>query len=158
MRRHCAEKRKILGDRKYDSVLISRLINKIMLAGKKSIAESICYKALEIAAEKAGLEVLAFFDKVLENSGPKRKIVFRRFGGNTYSVPKEVKNDERPLKAITLIVQSFREIAFKQGKKSMEALEEVLTQSYNNTGPAVSAKEKLHKTAEANAAFAHFQW
>jgi small subunit ribosomal protein S7 len=158
MRRRRAEKRNVLPDRKYGNVLISRLINKIMIAGKKSIAEDICYTALENAAKKTSSEVLPFFEKVLDNSGPKRKVVARRFGGTTYSVPKEVKNEERPLKAISLIVQTFRDIAYSQGKKSANVLEEVLVQSYNNTGPAVSTKEKMHKTAEANAAFAHFQW
>ena len=158
MRRRCAEKRKITTDRKHNSVLLAKFINKIMLNGKKSIAENICYTALENGAKKSSVEVLPFFEKILDNAGPKRKVFLRRFGGTTYSVPKEVKAEEKPLKAITLLVQSFRELAFSQGKKSAEALEEVLVQSFNNTGPAVNAKEKLHKTAEANAAFAHFQW
>lgn len=158
MRRRIAEKRKMTPDRKYSSLLISKLINKIMLEGKKSLAENICYTALEEGAKKNSTEVLPFFERIIENTGPKRKIMLRRFGGTTYSVPKEVKNEERPLKAITLIVQTFRDLAFSQGKKSSVALEEILTQSFNNTGPAVAAREKLHKTAEANAAFAHFQW
>ena len=158
MRRRCAEKRRIEPDRKYNSVIISKFINKIMLDGKKSIAESICYTALEAASEKSGLEVLPFFDKVLENASPKRKIIFRRFGGSTYSIPKELKNEEKPMKAICLIVENLRQIAFQQGKKANIVLEDLLTQSFNNLGPVISAKDKIHKTAEANAAFAHFSW
>lgn len=158
MRRRHSEKRNIAPDRKYNSFLVSKFINKIMLNGKKSIAERIFYNAVEKASKKQALEVLPFFDKVIENTGPKRKVVLRRFGGSTYSVPKEVKDNERPIKAISIIVKAVRDLAFSQGKKAEIVLEEVLLQSFENTGPAVNAKEKLHKLAEDNAAFSHFQW
>lgn len=134
------------------------MINKIMLAGKKSIAESIFYNALEKASTKENATPIDFFNKIIENVGPKKKISLRRFGGNTYSVPREVKTEERPLRAISILVQTMRETSFTQGKPATDVLEELLIQSYQNTGAAVNAREKIHKTAEANAAFAHFQW
>lgn len=158
MRRRTAEKRQITPDRKYGSILISKMINKIMLDGKKSIAENILYTAMENGAKKENVTPIDFFNKVLENVGPKKKISLRRFGGNTYSVPREVKSEERPLRAIFILVQTMRDISFTQGKKAASVLEDILIQSYQNNGAAVSAKEKIHKTAEANAAFAHFQW
>lgn len=158
MRRNRAIKRVIPNDRKYNNVLISKMINKIMLNGEKSIAEKIFYAALEDGAKQSSQEPVVFFEKILENVGPKKIIVLRRFGGSTYSVPKELKAELRPIKAINLIIESFRKLAFSQGKKSSQALLEIFTQSFNNSGAAVSAKDQIHKNAEANAAFAHFQW
>lgn len=158
MRRRCSEKRHINPDRKFNNVLFSKFINKVMLNGKKSIAERICYESVENGAKKQNVEPLAFFEKVIENVAPKKKVVLRRFGGNTYSVPKEIKVEERPLRAITIIVKTFRDLAFSQGKPCTVVLTELLNQSYENLGAAVSAKEKLHKTADLNQAFAHFSW
>ena len=158
MRRRESKRRVIAPDRKYNDVLVSKMINNIMLNGKKSIAEKIFYPALENAAQKSNLEPLDFFHKIIDKVGPAKFIVGRKYGGNTYQIPRETKIEDRPLLGIKLLVKSFRTVAWTEGKRSTVILENILLQSFQGSGPAVSAKEKLHKTAEENAAFSHFAW
>lgn len=162
--------REIAPDRKFNSVSLSKMINKIMLHGKKSIAEKIVYGAMDSAAKELLLEdQMALFNKVIENVQPRRMVVARRFGGTTYSVPKEIPTAKRLVAAIKLIIDQIEPLVRPSKKKvpgmeqkrrvpktSTEVLSSILVDSYNNTGPAVAAKNALQKLADANEAFAHF--
>lgn len=156
MRRRKAEKRETQPDIKYNSRVVGQLINMIMIKGKKSVAESIVYDALNSAAEKVGkkdpLEVL---NKALDNARPMLELKSRRVGGATYQVPVEVKQD----RAISLSLRWIRNYARdKKGKPMQERLAGEIIDAYKGEGAAVKKKEDTHKMAEANKAFSHFRW
>lgn len=154
-RRGKVPKRKIPPDSKYNSVLIQKFINKIMRVGKKSVAEKIVYSALDIVAEKTGKNPLEVFEAALNNVIPLMEVKSRRVGGSTYQVPVEVERE----RGISIAMKWLRESALERSGKSMiEKLSQELLDAYSNTGGAVKKKEDLHKTAEANKAFAHFRW
>jgi len=155
MRKGQCKKRQIPSDRKYNLLTAAKMINKIMKNGKKSIAEKIFYSALESGAKEVSMEPMEFFNKVLENVGPKKHITLKRFGGNTYSIPKELEVNKRPYKAINILVKCMRREAFAKGKKTYLVLKDLFVNSYNNTGSAITAKEEIHKIAAQNAAFSH---
>ena len=134
---------------------MTKLINQIMLDGKKGTAQTIVYEAFEIAATKLGQSPMEVFDKALENAKPVLEVKARRVGGSTYQVPMEIRPERRQTLAIRWIVSFAR----KRGEKTMkERLAGELMDAFNMTGGAVKRKEEMHRAAEANKAFAHYRW
>jgi len=140
-------------DIKYGNVLIGRLINKVMLNGKRTVAERIVYQALEAAAKKLDKEPVEVFETVVRNISPSVQLKSRRVGGSNLQIPTEVTSDRRLVIAMKWLVQASRGI---KGKPMKERLTQELLDAYNNTGNAVKKKEETHRMAEANQAFAHF--
>lgn len=135
--------------------MVSKLINKIMQHGKKSIAERIVYDALEIAEKKLNKPAMEVFEQVMQNAGPNMELKSRRIGGANYQVPIEVKPERKTALAIRWIIESTRSA---KGKAMNEKLAEEFVNAFNNTGGAVKKKNDTHRMAEANKAFAHFAW
>jgi small subunit ribosomal protein S7 len=156
MRRRRAERREILPDPKYNSKLVARVINCIMLKGKKSKAEGIVYRSFEIAVEKTGkTNVLEMLQKSIDNVRPRLEVRSRRVGGATYQVPIEV----RPDRSVALALRWIRSHAkARKGKPMEQRLAEELIDAFNNTGASVKKREDTHRMAEANRAFAHYRW
>ena len=156
MRRRRAPKRVLLPDPKYNSQLVSRFINGVMLKGKKSTAEKIVYGAFDIIKEKLNSDdPLDIFQKALENARPKVELKPRRVGGATYQIPIEVRSD----RSMTIALRWLRDFArAKKGKAMEEKLADEIMQAFQNTGSAIKKKQDTHKMAEANRAFAHFKW
>jgi len=155
-RRKVAEKRNVLPDPKYNSVLVAKFINCLMKEGKKSIAENIFYGALDLIRDRTGnRDVLAVFNKAVSNAKPVLEVKSRRVGGSTYQVPVEV----RPERRTALSIRWLIEYARQRGEKSMqERLAAELLDAANNKGNTIKKKEDTHKMAEANKAFAHYRW
>lgn len=154
-RRGGVAKRDILPDPVYNSKVVSQFINKLLKAGKRSLAESIFYGAMEIIAEKSGKDPMEVFEKALNNVMPVLEVKPRRVGGATYQVPVEVRPDRRKALAMRWIVQVARE----RGEKTMkERLAAELLAAASGEGAAVKKREDTHKMAEANRAFAHYRW
>lgn len=148
-------KRKIPPDVVYNSVLVQKFINKMILCGKKSTAELMFYRAMEEIKKRLGKEPMEVFEKAMGNVAPLLEVKPRRVGGATYQVPVEVTRD----RAQALAMQWLRQAARKRAGKSMvENLAAELINAYGNTGTAIKNRENMHKTAEANKAFAHFRW
>lgn len=148
-------KRKIPPDVVYGSVLAQKFINKMILCGKKAAAENIFYRAMDEIKKKTGKEPMEIFEKAMGNTTPLLEVKARRVGGATYQVPVEISKD----RAQALAMQWLREAARERAGKSMvENLAAELMDAGNNTGAAIKNRENLHKTAEANKAFAHFRW
>ena len=146
--------RKLNPDRKYQSVLIQRLINKSMLDGKKQVAERAVYTALEIAAKKLGSEnPLEVFEKALKNVSPNFEVKSRRVGGANYQIPFPVQGHRQLHYAFSWLVQSARA---RKGLSYSQRLALEITDAYSETGGAYKKKEDTHRMAEANRAFAHF--
>ncbi len=146
--------RKINPDRKYQSVLVQRLINKTMLSGKKLLAERAVYEALEIAAKKIGNEnPLEVFEKALKNISPNFEVKSRRVGGANYQIPFSIQGHRQLHYAFSWLVQAARK---RTGTSYAQCLASELVDAYNETGGAFKKKEDTHKMAEANRAFAHF--
>lgn len=149
------KKRKIPPDVVYGSVLVQKFINKMIMCGKKSKAEKNLYCALEEIKKKLNQEPLAVFEKAVGNVVPFLEVKPRRVGGATYQIPVEVTRE----RGQALAMQWLREAARgRPGKSMIENLAAELIDAYNNTGNAIKNRENLHKTAEANKAFAHFRW
>ena len=148
--------RELKPDRKYQSILVQRLINKSMLDGKKLVAERAVYSALEQAAKKLESEdPLEVFEKALKNVSPNFEVKSRRVGGATYQVPIEV----RPAAAQRKAMRWIKDAASNRNDKTMDAkLASELMDAHNERGAAVKRREETHKMAEANKAFAHFRW
>jgi len=139
----------------YNSKVVTKLVNQIMLQGKKGTAQEIVYSAFNRIKEKAAAESMAVFTKGLDNVMPVLEVKARRVGGATYQVPMEIKPDRRQTLAIRWLVTFAR----KRSEKTMEErLAGEILDAYNNTGAAVKRKEEMHRMAEANKAFAHFRW
>lgn len=150
------KKRKVLEpDAKYANVLVSKFINKIMRAGKKSTARKIVYSALEIAERQAQKPAMEIFEKAINNATPTVELRSRRIGGANYQVPVEVRPERRTALAVRWIIESARS---QKGKPMAKKLAEELMNAFNNTGGAVKKKTDVHRMAEANKAFAHFAW
>ena len=148
-------KREILPDPMYNNVVVTKLINNIMLDGKKGVAQSIVYGAFEIIAEKTGKEALEVFNEAMENIMPVLEVKARRVGGATYQVPIEVRPDRRQtlgLRWLTIYARQRNERTMK------ERLAGELLDAVNNMGGAVKKKDDTHKMAEANKAFSHYRW
>jgi len=148
-------KREVLPDPIYNSTKVTKLINKIMLDGKKGIAQKICYGAFDIIREKTGKDPLEVFEEALNNVMPVLEVKARRVGGATYQVPVEVRPDRRQSLGIRWLVEYARE----RGEKTMkERLAAEIMDAANGVGGAFKKKEDTHKMAEANRAFAHYRW
>lgn len=146
-------KRKIQPDERFKSVLVSKFINKLMLNGKKSVAQKTFYNAMDIVAEKTKKEPLEVFEEALKNVCPTVQVKSRRIGGSNYQIPTEVKGDRKYHYGMVWI----RDAARAKGGRSMDVrLAEELIDAGNGTGTAVKKREDTHKMAEANKAFAHF--
>lgn len=150
-----APKRQILPDPRFNSKVLARFINKIMLAGKKSLAEQITYGALEIVTEKTGREAMDVFSQALSNAMPLVEVRPRRVGGATYQVPMEVRPDRRQAMAMRWLIGYARARA---GHSMREKLAAELMDAANNQGASIKKREDTHKMAEANKAFAHYRW
>ena len=148
-------KRDVLVDPIYNSKLVTRLINKIMIDGKKGVAQKILYNAFDIVEVKTGEKPMEVFEKALENVMPLLELKVRRVGGANYQVPIEV----RPERRLTLGIRWMVNYARLRSERTMEErLAGELMDAFNNTGAAVKKKEDTHKMAEANKAFAHYRW
>ncbi len=156
MRRRSVGKRQLTPDVKYNSELVSRLINTIMSRGKKATAQHIVYGAFEfIRKQKPNLEPLEVFLQALENIKPKLEVKSRRVGGATYQVPVEVSSDRQVALALRWITGFAKS---KKGKSMTQALASELLDAYENTGSSIKKKEDTFKMAQANKAFAHYRW
>jgi len=148
-------KREVLPDPLYNSKVVTKLINNIMLDGKRGIAQKIVYGAFDRIAEKTGREALEVFEEALNNIMPVLEVKARRVGGATYQVPVEVRPERRQTLGLRWLVLYARQ----RGEKTMvERLANEILDALNNTGGAVKKKEDTHKMAEANKAFAHYRW
>jgi len=150
-----AKRKKIETDYIYNSLLITKFINRVMLKGKKRIAEQIVYQALESAGKKLNLPPMDTFNKAVGNVKPVLEVKARRVGGATYQVPLEVKTERSIDLAIRWIIQFAR---LRKGKPMFEKLAAEIVAAANSEGSAVKKKVDLHKMAEANRAFAHYRW
>ena len=149
------QKRDVLADPVYKSKVVTKLINNIMLDGKKGVAQKIVYGAFEQIAEKSGKDALEVFEEAMNNIMPQLEVKARRIGGATYQVPIDVRPDRRQALALRWITLYSR----KRSEKTMEErLAKELMDAANNTGASVKKKEDMHKMAEANKAFAHYRW
>ena len=154
-RRGNVPKREVLADPVYNSVLVTKLVNSIMLDGKKGVAQKIVYGAFDIIKEKTDRDPLEVFTEAMNNIMPALEVKARRVGGATYQVPIEV----RPERRQTLGLRWLTMFARKRGEKTMkERLAGEIMDAANGTGAAVKKCEDTHKMAEANKAFAHFRW
>ncbi len=154
-RRKKVSEREVLPDPKYNSVVVTKLINGLMERGKKSIAEKIFYKALDIIEQKTGNDGLETFYKALENVKPILEVKSRRVGGATYQVPVEVGEKRRQALAIRWIIGYAKA---RHEKTMADKLAAELIAAYNKEGASIKKREDTHKMAEANKAFAHFRW
>ncbi len=154
-RRRVPERRGVLPDPIYNSVVVTKFINGIMLQGKKTIAEKIFYGAMKDVAEKTGEEPLKIFKKALENVAPNLEVKSRRIGGATYQVPLEVTRDRKNALAIRWIVLFARQ---RNERTMQERLVGELLDATNNRGGSVRKKDDVHRMAEANKAFAHYRF
>ena len=150
-----APKRQILPDPRFNSKVLARFINKIMLRGKKSLAEQITYGALEIVSEKTGRDAMDVFSQALSNAMPLVEVRPRRVGGATYQVPMEVRPDRRQAMAMRWLIGYARTRA---GKSMTEKLAYELMDAANNAGATIKKREDTHKMADANRAFSHYRW
>ena len=155
MRRGPAPKRHIEPDPVYRSLLVSQVINKVLLDGKKETARSIVYGALEIVERRVGQDPLTVLKRAIDNIRPQVEVRSRRVGGSSYQVPVEV----RPRRANSLAIRWMVNFARKRKENAMaERLANEILDASNNTGAAVKRREDIHKMAESNKAFAHYRW
>ncbi|MCL5935378.1 MAG: 30S ribosomal protein S7 [Clostridia bacterium] len=155
-RRGNVPKREVLPDPIYNSKLVTKFINQIMLDGKKGVAETICYDAFDVIKEKTGKEPLEVFEQAMRNVMPVLEVKARRVGGANYQVPIEVRADRRQTLALRWLVDYARK---RGGEKTMmEKLAGEIMDAANSAGGSVKKKEDTHKMAEANKAFAHYRW
>ena len=154
-RRGFIAKREVLADPIYGSVVVTKLINNIMLDGKKGVAQRIVYDAFDIIKEKTGREPLEVFNDAMENIMPVLEVKARRVGGATYQVPMEVRPERRQTLGLRWLTRYSRE---RNEKTMRERLANELLDALNGTGGACKKREDTHKMAEANRAFAHYRW
>jgi small subunit ribosomal protein S7 len=148
-------KRDVLPDPLYNSKLVTRLINQIMIDGKRGKAQKILYKAFDIVQEKTGQKPIEVFEQAMKNVMPVLEVRARRVGGSNYQVPMEVRPERRQALGLRYLVNYAR----LRGEKTMEErLANEIIDASNNTGAAVKKREEMHKMAEANKAFAHYRW
>ena len=154
-RRAGVPKRDVLPDTKFNSKVVTKLINQVMYDGKKSTAEGIVYGAFDIVEKKLNQPAIDVFTKALENVMPAVEVKARRVGGSTYQVPLDIRADRRQ----TLGIRWMTLYARKRGEKKMdERLAGEIMDAFNSTGGAFKKKEETHRMAEANKAFAHYRW
>lgn len=155
MRKRRAVKRDVLPDPIYKSKIVTKLINTIMLDGKKGIAQSILYEAFEIIKNKTGNDPLEMFNQAMDNIKPQLEVKSRRVGGSNYQVPIEVSPARSQALALRWLVKYSRE---RGGRGMAENLANEIIDASNGTGATVKKREDTHRMAEANKAFAHFKW
>ena len=155
MRKRRAVKRDVLADPMYNSKLVTKLINQIMLDGKKGTAQKILYEAFDVIKEKTGKEPMEVFESAMENIKPALEVKSRRVGGANYQVPIEVKPDRSQALALRWLVQYAR---LRGGHSMAENLANEIMDAAEGTGAAVKKREDTHRMAEANKAFAHYRW
>jgi len=154
-RRHGAEKREVIPDPKFGNLVVSKFMNAVMYAGKKSVAENIVYGALDIIENKTKQPPLGVFEQALDNVMPHIEVRSRRVGGATYQVPVEVRSTRRQALGIRWIITAARG---RNEKTMTERLSAELLDASNNRGNAVKKREDTHRMAEANRAFSHYRW
>ena len=155
MRKRRAVKRDVLPDALYKSKVVTKLINNIMLDGKKGTAQTIVYDAFEMIKEKTGEEAMVIFEKAMANIKPALEVKSRKVGGANYQVPMEVKADRAQTLAFRWLTQYAR---LRSGKTMAEKLANEIIDASNGVGASVKKREDTHKMAEANKAFAHYRW
>ncbi|HVZ11098.1 MAG TPA: 30S ribosomal protein S7 [Candidatus Paceibacterota bacterium] len=155
MRRPVKKRIVIEPDLKYQSVLVSKLINRIMREGKKAVSMRIVYNALDILEQKTKKPAMEALEIAISNAGPNMELKSRRIGGANYQVPIEVKPERRTALAIRWMIEAARSA---KGKPMEEKFAEEMLNAFNNTGGAVKKKLDTHRMADANKAFAHFAW
>ncbi len=155
-RRNSAVKKDVLPDPIYNNKVVTKLINQVMMSGKKGLAQRIVYGAFDIIKEKTSLEPLDVVLTAIENVKPMLETKGRRVGGATYQVPMEIRPERRQTLAIRWIVANARK---RSGERTMcEKLASELLDAYNNTGASIKKRDEMHRMAEANKAFAHYKW
>jgi len=155
MRRNQADKRQVLPDPKFSSILVTKFVNVLMEDGKRSVAEHIFYRAIDAIGARTNKQGLDVFHKAVDNTKPMLQVKSRRVGGANYQVPVEVSSERRQALAIRWLIAYARE----RGEKTMsDKLASEIIAASNNEGSAIKKKEDTHKMAEANKAFAHFRW
>jgi small subunit ribosomal protein S7 len=155
-RRNAAVKKDVLPDPVYGSKLLTKLINQVMLDGKKALAEDIVYGAFDIIKQKTSAEPMDYFVQAIENIKPVLETKGRRVGGATYQVPMEIRPERRQTLAIRWLVLFARK---RNGERTMkEKLAGEIMDAYNNTGASIKKRDEMHRMAEANKAFAHYRW
>ncbi len=155
-RRNSAVKKDVLPDPIYNSKVVTKLVNQVMLSGKKGLAQRIVYGAFDIIKEKTGAQPLDVFNAAVENVKPVLETKSRRVGGATYQVPMEIRPERRQTLAIRWIVDFARK---RSGERTMDGrLAGEIMDAYNNTGASIKRRDEMHRMAEANKAFAHFKW
>ncbi len=155
-RRNAAVKRTVLADPKYNSVVVTKIINQVMLDGKRGLAEKIVYSAMEMAGEKLGQEPMTALNNAMENIKPVLETKARRVGGANFQVPMEIRAERRQTLAIRWLVEYSRKRTGERGMANKLAAE--IVDACNSTGGAVKKKDDMHRQAEANKAFAHYRW
>ncbi|MBB5212498.1 30S ribosomal protein S7 [Microbulbifer hydrolyticus] len=154
-RRRVVAKREVLPDPKFGNVTLAKFMNHVMISGKKSVAESIVYGALDLVSEKLNKDPIEIFEESLENIAPMVEVKSRRVGGATYQVPVEVRPSRRTALAMRWLVDFSR----KRGEKSMaQRLANEMIDASQNKGGAVKKREDVHRMAEANKAFSHYRF
>ncbi|MBR7553835.1 30S ribosomal protein S7 [Allobacillus sp. GCM10007491] len=154
-RKGAVPKRDVLPDPIHESKLVTRLINQIMVDGKKGVAQKILYNAFDLVGERTGQNPMDVFEEAMKNVMPVLEVRARRVGGSNYQVPMEVRPERRQALGLRFIVNYSR----LRGEKTMEErLANEIMDAANNTGAAVKRREEMHKMAEANKAFAHYRW
>jgi small subunit ribosomal protein S7 len=154
-RRHSAEKREINPDPKFGDLIVTKFMNAVMYDGKKSVAETIVYGALDQVQSKTKQEPVTVFHQALDNVAPHVEVRSRRVGGATYQVPVEVRMERRQALAIRWLIQAARG---RNDKTMVDRLSAELLDASNNRGNAVKKREDTHRMAEANRAFSHYRW
>ena len=154
-RKGSVPKREVLPDPVYQSVVVTKLINQVMMCGKKGVAQGIVYDAFEMMKSKLNQEPIEIFNKAMSNVMPVLEVKARRVGGANYQVPMEIRPDRRQTLAIRWIVANARKRSEREMSKRLSG---ELMDAFNNTGGAIKKKEDMHRMAEANRAFAHFRW
>ena len=154
-RRGNVAKRDVLPDPMYNSKLVTRLVNNIMIDGKKGVAQKIVYEAFEIVAEKTGKDALEVFEQAMENVMPSLEVKARRVGGSTYQVPMEVRPERRQTLGLRWLTNYSR---LRSEKTMKERLAGEILDAINGAGGAAKKRDDTHKMAEANKAFAHYRW
>lgn len=154
-RRNRPPRRKVEPDIKYNSVMVTRFINKLMRKGKKSVAASLLYDAFDLIGNRASKNPLDVFEQAINNATPVLEVKPRRVGGATYQVPVEVRSERRLSLAIRWLIQSA---SSRTGKSMAEKLAAELMDAAQGQGATIKKKEDTHKMAEANRAFAHYRW
>ncbi len=155
-RRRVPEKKRIVPDHRFKSVLVSKFINNLMLDGKKSVASAIFYDAMDIVSEKVKeVEPVEVFEKAMDQVRPRLEVKSRRVGGATYQVPIEVRPERRNALAIRWLVGFSKK---RSGRSMADKLAAEFIDAFNNRGASVKKKDDTHRMAEANKAFAHYRW